>query len=57
MKIKLKSNLFGKSIGDVVEISSSQAEQLIKSGDAEAVATKRPARKKVSNKAMSAKTE
>lgn len=54
MKIKLKSNLFGKSVGDVIDVSTSQGEDLIKSGDASLV---RDGRKKVSNKAMSAKTE
>lgn len=58
MQVKLKSNLFNKSIGTTINVSRSVGEQLIKSGDAEAVIESviepKPKRKHVSNKAMTA---
>lgn len=53
-KIKLSRDcVFGKK-GEVVEVTDAIAEQRVKDGAATLV---RPSRKKVSNKAMSAKPE
>lgn len=53
MKIKLKIEAFGFPVGTVTEVDDSQGKQMVQDGDA--VEVKGGGRKKIKDKAMSAK--